>query len=129
MKKKYRVLFFGIKTFPSKGGTDRVAENLIRYLKEDFDITLFCFKEPDEIPPVSDIRIIRFKPLLKGSPGVLLYFIRSAFQAMRMNFDLIHIHKTECAFFIPLLRLRYKVIATSHEAPYLRDKWGPVERF
>ena len=129
MKKKYRVLFFGIKTYPSKGGTDRVAENLIRYLKEDFDITLFCLKEPDEIPPISDFRIIRFKPMLRGSPGALLYFIRSAFRAMRMSFDLIHVHKTECAFFIPLLRLRHQVIATSHEAPYLRDKWGPVERF
>ena len=128
MIKKDRILFFGIKTFPSRGGTDRVAENLIRNLHEDFDITLFCYHDRTEIIHIPNVRVIRFRPFLKGSPGALLYFFRSALRALLMDFDLIHVHKTECAIFIPLLRLRHKVLATSHEAPYLRDKWNAIQK-
>lgn len=132
MIRKKRILFFGIKTFPSRGGTDRVAENLIRHLQDNFDIILFCYEEPSlsaNFSNSSGLSIIRFRPFLKGSPGALLYFFRSAIRAVFMDLDLVHIHKTECSLFIPLLRLRHKVIATSHEAPYLRDKWNSLEKF
>lgn len=132
MIRKKRILFFGIKTFPSRGGTDRVAENLIRHLQKNFNITLFCYREtptPTEFLSSPGLTIIRFRPFLKGSPGALLYFLRSSIRAVLMDFDLVHVHKTECAFFIPLLKLRHKVIATSHEAPYLRDKWNFLQKF
>ena len=124
-----KILFFGIKTFPSRGGTDRVAENLPRHLGSDFDLTLFCLRGPGE-PAASSpsLRIVRFTPILRGSVGTWIYLLRSTIRALFMDFDLIHVHKTECAFFIPLLRIRHRVIATSHEAPYLRDKWNAVEK-
>lgn len=128
MTSKKKILFFGIKTFPSKGGTDRVAENLIRNLQADFDITLFCFDEDLPEESAENIRIIRFRQLFPGSTGSLIYFLQSSMRALFMDFDLIHVHKTDCAFFIPLLRIRHKVIATSHEAPYLRDKWNGMQK-
>ena len=126
MKKK--ILFFGIKTFPSKGGTDRVAENLLRRLQHDFDLTLFCLKDENWSEHPTNVQIIRFDPILKGGFGSLIYFLRSTIKALSMDVDLIHVHKTECAFFIPFLMLRHKVMATSHEAPYRRDKWNFLEK-
>ncbi len=39
--------------------------------------------------------------------------------------DLIHVHKTEAALFVPLFRLRFKVVSTSHEVAHFKsDKWG-----
>jgi glycosyltransferase involved in cell wall biosynthesis len=120
-----RIIVYGVKTFPSQGGTDRVAENLILQLKERFDITLYCYADPAAKTHMSGIKVIEMNPWLKGSAGAFLYFFRSALHMLfTRNAELVHVHKTDAAFFIPLLRLRYKVIATSHEAPYKRDKWN-----
>jgi glycosyltransferase involved in cell wall biosynthesis len=120
-----RIIVYGVKTFPSQGGTDRVAENLILQLKDRFEITLYCYKDPEAGRHISGIEVIQMNPLIKGAPGAFLYFLRSALHMLfTRKADLVHVHKTDAAFFIPLLRLRYKVIATSHEAPYKRDKWN-----
>ena len=120
-----KVVVFGVKSFPSRGGTDRVAENLIIQLKDKFDITLYCFKDPQAQTHMPGIKVVEFTQWLKGAPGSFLYFFLSAvYMLFEKDVKLVHAHKTDCAFFIPLLRLRYKVIATSHEAPYKRDKWN-----
>jgi glycosyltransferase involved in cell wall biosynthesis len=120
-----RVIVYGVKTFPSQGGTDRVAENLILQLKEKFDITLYCYKDPAARDHIPGIDVIEMNPLVKGAVGAFLYFFRSALHMLfTKSADLVHVHKTDAAFFVPLLRLRFKVIATSHEAPYKRDKWN-----
>lgn len=122
---KKKVVVFGVKSFPSRGGTDRVSENLILQLKDKFDITLYCYKDPLAQSNIPGIKVVEFTPLLKGALGVFVYFFISSIHLLfEKNVDLVHAHKTDCAFFIPLLRLRYKVVATSHEAPYKRDKWN-----
>lgn len=127
MKKK--IVVYGVKTFPSRGGTDRVAENLILQSKDQFDITLHCYKDSQAQTHMSGIRVVEFTPWLKGAPGVFIYFFISALYLLfESNVHAIHAHKTDCAFFIPLLRLRFKVIATSHEAPYTRDKWNKLAK-
>ncbi len=126
---KKRVIFFGIKTFPSQGGTDRVAENLIAQLRESFDITLYCYKDPSAKNHISGVRVVEMPRMGAGSVGSFIYFLLSALHILvTQRADLIHAHKTDCAFFIPLLRMRFPVLATSHEAPYKRDKWSAFEK-
>jgi glycosyltransferase involved in cell wall biosynthesis len=120
-----RVVFFGVKTFPSRGGTDRVAENIILQLKDKFDITVYCFKDPAAQHHMPGVRVIEFKQWLPGAPGSFIYFFFSALHLFFKNqADVVHIHKTESTFFAPLLRLRYKIVSTSHEAQYKSDKWN-----
>ncbi len=120
-----RIIVFGVKTFPSQGGTDRVAENLILQLKDRFATTLYCYKDSQAENHIPGVKVIQMNPWIKGSPGAFLYFLRSALHMLfTQKADLVHVHKTDAAFFIPLLRLRFKVVATSHEAPYKRDKWN-----
>jgi glycosyltransferase involved in cell wall biosynthesis len=122
-----RIIVYGVKTFPSQGGTDRVAENLILQLKDRFEITLYCYKDPAAKNHIPGIHVIEMSPLLKGSLGAFTYFFRSALHMLfTKKADLVHVHKTDAAFFVPLLRSRFKVIATSHEAPYKRDKWNAL---
>ena len=121
-----KLVVFGVKTFPSQGGTDRVAENLVMQLKDRFDIRLYCYKNPVESQHIAGVEIVRFRPLFDGAAGALFYFLQSALHILfsGKRIDLVHFHKTDSALFIPLLKLRAKVIATSHEAPYKRDKWN-----
>jgi glycosyltransferase involved in cell wall biosynthesis len=120
-----RIAFFGVKTFPSRGGTDRVAENLIFQLKDHFDITVYCFKDPAAANHMSGVQVKQFTQWLPGAPGSFLYFFFSAIDLFFFSkVDLVHIHKTESTFFAPLFRLRYRVVSTSHEAQYRSDKWN-----
>jgi glycosyltransferase involved in cell wall biosynthesis len=124
MKKK--IHFFGLKTFPSQGGTDRVAENIIFQLRDRFDISLYCFEDPQTAGGrFGGVTVKEFKKRANGALGSFIYFIESAFHLFfTKHVDLIHVHKTEAAFFVPLFRLRFKVISTSHEVQYKSDKWG-----
>ena len=44
MAVKKKIAFFGIKYFPSRGGTSRVAENMILNLVNEYDVTVYCYK-------------------------------------------------------------------------------------
>jgi len=120
-----KIVFFGVKTFPSRGGTDRVAENIILNLKDTYDITVHCFKDPLANNNIPGVRVVQFNQVFPGALGSFLYFLRSAiYLVLNKQSDLIHIHKTESAFFAPLLRIRYRIVSTSHEAQYKSDKWN-----
>lgn len=124
-----RIAFFGVKTFPSQGGTDRVAENIILQLKGKFAITVYCFQDPAAKHHMPGVRVIEFKRWLPGAPGAFIYFFLSALHLFFLSrVHLVHIHKTESAFFAPLLRLRFKIVSTSHEAQYKSDKWNALAR-
>lgn len=126
---KPKLIFYGVKYFPSRGGTSRVVENIIRNLKDKYEITILCYRNkqaPDYMPGV---KVIQFSDWPGGSIGALFYFFRSALYLLLFKkFDLIHIHKIDAALFIPWFYKKSKVIATSHESAYLRDKWSKLER-
>jgi glycosyltransferase involved in cell wall biosynthesis len=124
-----RIAFFGVKTFPSRGGTDRVAENIINTLKDKYRITVYCLNDPIAVTYMPGVKVIPFRRWLPGGAGVFLYFFLSALHLFILgNVDLVHIHKTESTFFAPLLRVRYKIVSTSHEAQYKSDKWNRFAR-
>ena len=126
---KKRMIIYGVNYFPPKGGTSRVVENLMLQLKDKYHITIYCYKHPEAKNHIDGINVVEFRQLAKGSIGSMLYFLISSFHILLFGkADFIHAHKTDCAIFIPLLRLRFKVIATSHEAPYKRDKWNFIQK-
>ncbi len=126
---KPKLVFFGIKYFPSKGGTSRVAENIICNLKDKYDITILCYKNKLAKSYMEGVKVVEFSDWPGGSLGALWYFFRSATYLLWQKFDLVHIHKIDAAFFIPWFYKKGKVIATSHESAYLRDKWSALEKW
>jgi len=124
-----KLIIFGVKFFPSRGGTSRVSENLILQLKDKYDITVYCYKHPDAASHIPGIRVVQFKQLFPGALGTFVFLIMSTIHILFSERpDLIHAHQTDSALFIPLLKLKAKVISTSHEAPYKRDKWNWLMR-
>ena len=126
MKKK-RIVIFGIKYFPARGGTSRVVENLLYDLKDHYDFTIYCYKHEAASTHIDGVETIQFPEIPIKGIGVFLYYLRCAVHLFFNNrYDLVHLHKMDASFFLPLLCLKYKVIATSHALPHLNEKWSAV---
>ena len=125
-----KIAYIGIKGLPSKGGAERVVEAIVQRLVDRHEITVYCssrYTPPDAQVP--GVRLLRM-PCLSGKythmPSVDLL---AAFHAVLFgDFDVVHIHNIEAAFVIPLLKTRYKVIATAHGRTYTVEKWSPLAR-
>ncbi|MCW5515665.1 glycosyltransferase family 4 protein [Muriicola sp. Z0-33] len=126
---KKKIAFFGIKYFPSQGGSSRTAESIARELQDKYHITFYCYKNPLADGHLEHVRAVQIPRIPLKEFGVFIYYFLCCIHILfSKKYDIIHVHKTDSAIFIPLLRLRGKVIATSQEAPYLRDKWNIISK-
>jgi len=129
VKIKPNIAFFGIKYFPAKGGTSRVAENLILNLIEDYNVTVYCYNHESAKTHIKGVEVVQFPELKLGSLGVFIYFFLCCLHIrLRGNYDVIHAHKIDSFFFLNHLPKKTRIIATAHEAPYNRDKWGKIAK-
>ena len=120
------IAYLGIKGLPSKGGAERVVEAIVRRLAGQHKLTVYCNSRytPKGVQ-VPGVRLIRVPTLPGKYLQAISLFVLSALHALfRGNYDLVHVHNAEACFVVPLLRLRYRVIATSHGPAYAREKWG-----
>lgn len=130
MNEKKKIAFFGIKYFPSLGGTSRVAENLILNLANEHDITIYCYKNKLAKSYIKGVEVIEFPKLKLGSLGVFLfYFFCYCHILFKGDYDVIHAHKIDSFFFLRQLSNKAKVVATVHGVPYKDDKWGWLAQY
>jgi glycosyltransferase involved in cell wall biosynthesis len=128
---RQKIAFLGIKGLPAQAGVDRVVEAIVqRIVKDEYQPTVYCssrvVQKGTHYPGVHIQRI----PVLPGKHlHAASLFMLSALHALCFgNYDLIHVHNVEACFVLPLLRLRYRVIATSHGAAQRLDKWGRLAK-
>jgi glycosyltransferase involved in cell wall biosynthesis len=127
-----RIAYLGCKGLPSKSGTERVVEAIVSRLTGKHEITVYCdSRYTPKGTKVDGIHLIRI-PTIKGkyTQATSLFFL-SALHALFSRYDIIHVHGTDACFTLPILRLKYRVVSTSHGAPgrLSRLKWGKVARF
>jgi len=123
--KKTKIAFLGIKGLPSKGGAERVVEGIVDNLADDFDISVYCSRSYSADYHPEHIRLIRLRNLKGKHLYSFSLSLMSALHALFCRrFDLVHVHNTDSGFIVPLLRLKYKVIGTSHGFAYQREKWS-----
>lgn len=129
MGEQKNIAFFGIKYFPARGGTSRVAENLILNLVNDHKVTIYCYKNELAKNHIKGVNVIEFPEIGLGNLGVFLYYFLCYFHIrFRGKYDIIHAHKIDSFFFLNGLAKSASVMATAHEAPYKRDKWGRLAK-
>jgi len=122
-----RIAIIGIKGLPSKGGGERVAEAIIEAaLKEGYKVTVYGKKEYCQSPYIREnLDIVLIRSLKGKHLGGFSFGILSALHCLLWGrYHLIHLHYADFGYIVPLLRLRYKVVGTSHGAEYHRDKWN-----
>lgn len=127
-----RIAFLGSKGLPSKSGTERVVEAITSHLAGTHEITVYCDSRYTPQGTEADgVRLIRIFTIKGKHLQATSLFLLSAFHALFSHYDVIHLQGVESSFILPILKLKYRVVSTSHGAPgrLLPDKWGKVDRF
>ena len=107
----------GLKGLPAIGGAAAVGENIIHQLFNEYDFTVYSINShtSEESGVNEEYRQVVFKSIRNKKLNTLLYYIKAMFHALfKGNYDLIHLHHRDAAFIIPFLKIRYKVILTTH---------------
>jgi glycosyltransferase involved in cell wall biosynthesis len=118
----------GLKGLPAFGGAATVGQHIVESLKEEYNFTVYAISTHTNSPGFHDgYRQIVFKKFFIRKLNIFYYYMASAFHALFLGkYDVIHLHHIDGAFIVPLLKLRFRVVATSHGLTYEQDKWGPV---
>ncbi len=125
--RKPRVAVIGLKGFPAFGGSARAGENMMLYLKDRFHFVVFNTSTHThrESGVYNDVEQIVFSRFFIAPLNTLYYYIKSLLYCLfKGGFDVIHVFHVDAAFIIPLLRLRYPVIAGHRASPRLAEKWS-----
>jgi len=122
---KVKIGVIGLKGLPAFGGAATVGENIIRQLKNEYEFTVYATSSHTERKSgyYNGFRQVVFRKIPFKKLNTLYYYMRSCIHAVfRENFDLIHLHHRDATFIIPFLKIRYKVLVTTHGFT-LTDKW------
>lgn len=128
--KKLKIGIIGIKGLPATRGADSVVESFIPYLKKKgHKIWIYGDEWKDDVD-YQKFTPIRIKTLtIKNIRPTILFLFSAIHAVFRMNFDVIHIHNAEAAFVLPILRLRFPTVITSHAIAYRREKWSKFGKY
>lgn len=126
MQKRRSIAVIGLKGLPAFGGAAAVGENIIRQLHRDYDFTVYSTSSHTNLDSGDFDGIctqIVFRSIGHKKLNTLFYYLKSLFHALFLSrYDLIHLHHRDAAFIVPLLRLRYRVVLTTH-GMILTEKW------
>jgi len=132
--RKIKIAFIGAKSFPSQAGVDRVVEAIVQKLavRGGYEITVYGDHGKlyqSKAPP--NVYLIPIKPFgIKYLRAFSQFLLAGIHAVTRGDYDLVHLHNLEASYILPLLRLRYPVVATSHIVTHRRmDQWGRVARW
>jgi glycosyltransferase involved in cell wall biosynthesis len=128
---KYKIGVIGLKGIPAYGGSARAGESLIELLKDKYKFTIYnSSSHTDRTTGNYDgYTQIVFKKFPIRSFNTFVYYIRSLIHCLfYSDYDLVHVYHIDAAFIIPLLKLKYKVIAGIRARPQLLSKWNCFEK-
>lgn len=126
-----QIAVIGLKGLPAFGGAAAVGENIINQLKDKYHFTIYSTSSHTELQTgdYHGFRQIVFSKIRNKKINTLYYYIISALHALIFGkYDLIHLHHRDAAFIVLILRLRYKVVITTHGGFFVRDKWKKFEK-
>ena len=122
----------GLKGLPAFGGAATVGENIIAQLIDEYDFTVYSSSSHtiQKTGKYNGMYQIVFKKLPFKKINTLYYYILSAFHALLFgNYNLIHLHHRDAAFILTILKLKYKVVLTTHTSFFVDRKWKNYEWF
>ncbi len=125
---RMRIAHIGSKGLPSRGGTERVVEAIAVRHAAEHEVTVYGSRRVCSSGSYRGVRVVAL-PVPKGKYlGPVALDILSALAAVWRGYDVAHVHGSENAFVLPLLRLRSRVISTNHGRAYELQKWGATAR-
>ena len=124
-----RIAHLGCKGIPARGGTERVVEALACRQAAHHRVTVYGSRRVCGSGTLGSVRILALPTVAGKHLGpVILQLACAAHALLLARYDVVHLHGSENAFVLPLLRLRYPVVSTNHGPAYARDKWSRVAK-
>ncbi len=130
-----KIAMLGVKSVPCPGGIATYAEQLgARLADRGHEVTVYCRRQylnGDAGPPLKPYKGIQ-RRVSAGISGkytdAATHTLTAATDALRSDFDIIHIHGSAPAFVAPLLRLKRHcpVVVTVHSLDWEGNKWGAI---
>ena len=129
---KKKIAVIGLKGLPAFGGAAAVGENIIEQLKANYDFTIYAISSHAnfEDKEINGIKQIIFHRIPFKRINALYYYIVSALHCLiKGEYDLIHLHHSDAAFIIPILKKKAPVIITTHgiSTTALDDEWRKLK--
>jgi len=126
MVKKKKIAVIGLKGLPAYGGAASVGGNLIEQLKHEFDFYVYAVSSHTnlETGEYNGIHHIVFNSIKYKKLNIIIYYIRSAIHGvLRADYDLVHLHHRDAIFISLLLKIKYRLILTTH-GTVPTEKWS-----
>ena len=124
VRKPLRVAHLGSKGIPGSGGTERVVEAVAVRQAATGTITVYGSSRMCRSGRYRNVGVVAIPtPRHKFLGPVALQLMAALHALSRGRYDIVHVHGTENGFVVPLLRLRFGVVLTSHGMAYRLDKW------
>lgn len=131
-----KIAMLGVKSVPCPGGISTYTEQIgSRLVARGHEVVVYCRRQYlDETdlrgdpPPYRGITR-RLSPGVRGKYfDAISHTFTAAMDAIRRDFDVVHIHGSAPAVVTPLLRLRRRlpIVVTIHGLDWEGRKWGPV---
>ena len=117
MSKKLKIAVIGLKGLPAFGGAATVGENIINQLADKYEFVVYSISTftSQSTGQYKNYKQIVFKQKKKSPLNTLLYYLYSVIHVLIFEkCDIVHFHHNAASFFLPILRLKYKVILTTH---------------
>ncbi len=127
MKKKIGII--GFKGLPPSNGVAAAGDCILDKMKDKYDFTVYSIKPhtPEDSGYYNGYRQIVFDKFPVAKFNTLYYYLKSMTHAlMYEKFDIVHLHNLDGAFILPLLKLKFKLVATGHGRPQGNGKWNKV---
>lgn len=128
-----KIAMIGVKSVPCPGGIATYTEQLgSRPAARGHEVTVYCRRQylnGDTGSPIAPYRGMQ-RRLSPGIPGkytdAATHTLTAAIDALRSDFDIIHIHGSAPAFVAPLLSLKRRspTVVTIHSLDWEGAKWG-----
>lgn len=130
-----KIFVIGTRGFPGvQGGLEKHCEELYKRLAKyhNIELTALVISKyyKNKIKEWNGIKFIYIKSLNSKYFEKLFYGFVASIIAVIKRPDIIHFHATNCALYIPLLKLLgIKIILTYQSRDYLYPKWGKIAKF
>jgi glycosyltransferase involved in cell wall biosynthesis len=126
-----KIAIIGIKGLPAFGGSARAGENLVAMLKDQYNFTFYTVSSHTDRKTgfYKGYEQIVFKKFFNKGLNTLVYYLKSSLHCLfKRKYDLIHVFHIDAAFIVPILKLKYKVIAGHRARPQESSKWNIIAR-
>ncbi|HEC78823.1 MAG TPA: glycosyltransferase [candidate division WOR-3 bacterium] len=126
-----KIVFVGQKGVPAKfGGIERHVEELgWRLAERGHSVIVYSRRHYNCFSGIyRNMRVVSLPAIKQKHTEMISHTFLSLFDLLDKKVDIIHIHGVDPALISFIPRLKTKVVVTSHDRAYRREKWGPIAK-